>query len=526
MYNLIKSVTNFFIVLLFISCAPQKTDKKNIIIILADDLGYSDLGYFGSEISTPNIDDLAEKGVVFTNFYSAPSCAPSRAMLLSGNDNHMAGIGIQAFSSENYGYEGSLSHRVKIIPEVLKENGYNTFLSGKWHIGGDPFERGFDKTFSLLPGAFTHYDNNKPIRGYPDTAFSQNGKKVLWEEGKYSTDVYTDKLIEFIDSSDDKPFFGYLSYTAPHWPLQVDKIFSDRYVGVYDGGYEIIKERRLNGMIKKGVLQEGSNYRSKSLSSSWNYLSSSQKAIESRKMEIYAGMISNLDFNVGRLISFLESKEILENTVIVFMSDNGAAAEDFYFNKTYGGYIKEKFTYDYDEMGSPKSFISIGKNWAEVITNPFKLYKGFTTSGGMRSPIIFYGIDNIESDIYVVFTSVLDVAPTLYSLTESDSEISVTGESIIPFLKKNQSYTHDENYVFAFEHSGSSILIKDKWKIVNNSFPFNKDNFELYQLSDISEVNNLKNEQNEVYNSLINDWESFVLENRIILPTPYRDDLN
>ena len=263
MFNLIKSVTNFLVVLLFISCAPQKTDKKNIIIILADDLGYSDLGYFGSEISTPNIDGLAEKGVVFTNFYSAPSCAPSRAMLLSGNDNHMAGIGIQAFRSDNYGYEGSLSERVKIIPEVLKENGYNTFMSGKWHIGGDPFERGFDKTFSLLPGAFTHYDNNKPIRGYPDTAFSQNGKKVLWEEGKYSTDVYTDKLIEFIDSSDDKPFFGYLSYTAPHWPLQVDKIYSDKYVGVYDGGYEIIKERRLNGMIKKGVLQEDSNHQSK-----------------------------------------------------------------------------------------------------------------------------------------------------------------------------------------------------------------------------------------------------------------------
>ena len=237
-------------------------------------------------------------------------------------------------------------------------------------------------------------------------------------------------------------------------------------------------------------------------------------------------MISNLDFNIGRLVSFLESKDVLENTVIVFMSDNGAAAEDFYFNKTYGGYLKEKFTYDYDEMGSPKSFISIGKNWAEVITNPFKLYKGFTTSGGMRSPIIIYGIDNIESNIYDEFISVLDIAPTLYSLIESDSEISVTGESIVPFLKKNQSYTHDENYVFAFEHSGSSILIKDKWKIVNNSFPFNINDFELYHLSDISEINNLKNEESQIYKSLIKDWELFVQENKIILPTPYRDDLN
>ena len=144
---------------------------------------------------TNNIDFLGKNGVVFTNFYSSPLCAPSRAMLLSGNDNHTSGIGIQAYNSDLYGYEGVLSKRVKIIPEILKEYGYKSFLSGKWHIGGDPIDRGFDNTFTLLPGAFTHYDNNKPIEGYPDTAFSEHGKKVLWKNGKYSRDVYTDKMI-------------------------------------------------------------------------------------------------------------------------------------------------------------------------------------------------------------------------------------------------------------------------------------------------------------------------------------------
>ena len=149
---------------------------------------------------------LAQEGVIMSNFHTSPLCAPSKAMLLSGNDNHIAGIGIQAFSSENFGYEGKLSERVKIIPEVLQKSGYKSFISGKWHIGGDPYERGFNNSYSLLPGAFTHYDNNKPIEAYPDSSFSQNGKRVLWPEGEYSTDFYTQKMIDFIKSNHDKPF--------------------------------------------------------------------------------------------------------------------------------------------------------------------------------------------------------------------------------------------------------------------------------------------------------------------------------
>ena len=192
----LKKLTKIFFFLLLISCSESEITKKNFIIILADDLGYSDLGSFGSEINTPNIDMLAQEGVIMSNFHTSPLCAPSRAMLLSGNDNHIAGIGIQAFSSENFGYEGKLSERVKIIPEVLQKSGYKSFISGKWHIGGDPYERGFHNSFSLLPGAFTHYDNNKPIEAYPDSSFSQNGKRILWPEGEYSTDFYTQKMID------------------------------------------------------------------------------------------------------------------------------------------------------------------------------------------------------------------------------------------------------------------------------------------------------------------------------------------
>ena len=207
----LKKLTKIFFFLLLISCSESEIAKKNFIIILADDLGYSDLGSFGSEINTPNIDMLAQEGVIMSNFHTSPLCAPSRAMLLSGNDNHIAGIGIQAFSSENFGYEGKLSERVKIIPEVLQKSGYKSFISGKWHIGGDPYERGFNNSYSLLPGAFTHYDNNKPIEAYPDSSFSQNGKRVLWPEGEYSTDFYTQKMIDFIKSNHDKSICFLLS---------------------------------------------------------------------------------------------------------------------------------------------------------------------------------------------------------------------------------------------------------------------------------------------------------------------------
>ena len=512
----------------------ENTEKKNVIIILADDLGYTDLSCFGSEISTPNIDNLASDGVIFTNYYSSPLCAPSRAMLLSGNDNHVAGIGIQAFRSKDYGYEGILSERVAIIPEILKSNGYRTFMSGKWHIGGDPISRGFDDTFVLLPGAFTHYDNNKPIKGYPDSAFSLNGKRILWDEGKYSTDEYTDRFINYIDKSDDSPFFGYLSLTAPHWPLQVDKKFSDKYRGLYDSGYEDIKISRLNKIKNKQLIDiKEEHFKVKEFRSEWENLSDEGRKIESRKMEIYAGMIDNLDHNVGRIITHLKNKNKLENTIIIFMSDNGAAAEDFYYNQTYGPYIQDKFSYEYDDMGKPESFISLGKNWADMITNPFNLYKGYTSSGGMRSPLIISGIST-EKKVSKEFITLLDIAPTIYSITNSlypkifhEKTIQKPiGASIIPYLNGEDIEIHDKDYVFSFEHSGNAVLIKNKWKIVNKTSPFNNNNFDLYHLDDISESNNLKEKEEIIYNDLLKEWKKYSLSKKIIFPIPYKDDLN
>ena len=526
----LKKLTKIFFFLLLISCSESEITKKNFIIILADDLGYSDLGSFGSEINTPNIDMLAQEGVIMSNFHTSPLCAPSRAMLLSGNDNHIAGIGIQAFSSENFGYEGKLSERVKIIPEVLQKSGYKSFISGKWHIGGDPYERGFHNSFSLLPGAFTHYDNNKPIEAYPDSSFSQNGKRVLWPEGEYSTDFYTEKMIDFIKSNDDKPFFAYLSYTAPHWPLQVDKEFSDNYVGYYDSGYHKVLEKRLINNIEKGIIPVSNNLPDASyLSENWKKLSVNEKKLESKKMEVYAGMVENMDLNIGKLIEYLKSENLYDNTIIFFLSDNGAAAEDFYHNKTYGKYIRDKFSYDINEIGSAKSFASLGRNWAETISYPFRLYKGYTTSGGIRSPLIIKGIES-KSKISNEFMTLLDIAPTIYDISNSEyiynKNYPLKGSSILPFFEEFSENIHSKDYVFSFEHSGNSILRKGNWKIINKTNPFDKENFELFHVDDFTEQNNLKNDYPNIFDSLYVEWNDFVVRNKVLLPTPYIDDLN
>jgi|TARA_B110000263_G_C15298820_1_gene506886 arylsulfatase A-like enzyme len=534
----LKRITSFYLLFILFSCEiinHSSDQRKNVLIILADDLGYSDLGCFGSEISTPNIDFLASSGTIFSNFYTSPLCAPSRAMLLSGNDNHVSGIGIQAFSSPNYGYEGILSNRVAILPEVLKINGYKSYMVGKWHIGGDPYNRGFDKTFALLPGAFSHYDNNKPIRGYPDSAFSENGKKRFWDVGKYSSDFYTDKLIEFLEPVDKDPFFAYASFTAPHWPLQVDEKYSNNYKGIYDEGYDVLKIKRFNSLKGKNIIHKEKVFPSfETLYSSWDKLDDYEKSVESRKMEIYAGMIENLDFNVGRIIKFLKENGLYDNTVILFMSDNGAAGEDFYYNNTYGNYIQENFNYDYEDMGKPNSFVSLGVGWAEAITSPFRLYKGYTTSGGMKSPLIISGINENKISSSNEFLSLLDIAPSIYDLLNikyplffNNNELSPPiGESVIPYLKSESSIIHKDDYVFAFEHSGNSFLKKGEWKIINTIQPFNVSNFELYNIkNDISEITNKKNMNREIYDDLIVEWNNFSKSRRLIFPTPYIDNL-
>ena len=503
-------------------------DRPNILLIVADDLGYTDLGCFGSEIATPNIDALAEEGIAFTNFHTAPTCAPTRAMLFSGNDNHTAGMGSQFRKTGEYGYEGHLSGRIIPFPQLLRDNGYHTSITGKWHLGTEPehnpANKGFEQSFALLLGAANHSDDTGFSDGHPISPYTENGQKTEWPKNRYSTDLYTDKLIEFIGNhkDDDQPFCAIATYTSPHWPLQVEESFWRKYEGWYSGGYETLRDQRLNGLKDLGIVPEETELPILHPSvSSWASLDSIERKREERKMELYAGMVENLDHHVGRIITFLRENQLYENTLIVFMSDNGAASRDFYHRGPFKEFIQAHYNNDYENMGKPNSFVSYGPPWAEAGTAAFRYYKDYTLEGGLRTPMIVRGPGlERQAGYSEEFISVMDLAPTFLDLAGINyptSDFPMKGESIIPYLSTEKNHIHDEGYVFFVEQSGAATIIQDGWKLVSmreETWEFNLYRPEL----DLSESKDLSSEYPEIRAKLDSVWLDYKKKLKILDP--------
>ena len=532
----------FFSVLLastiMLSCTKQEkeiTKKPNIVLIVADDLGFGDIGCYGGDIKTPNIDKLSHRGIKFSSFHTAPMCAPTRAMLLSGNDNHIAGMGSQGNVTDVFGYEGRLTNRIVTIPALLKQSGYHTYMAGKWHLGktpeSNPHQKGFEHSFVLLEGAGNHYNNRSALYNKL-SSYTEDGNPTSWTEGNYSTDFYTDKLIEYIDSDkrDNKPFFAFAAYTSPHWPLQVDKKYWEKYKGLYDDGYEKLRERRLISLKKAGIIPKNAiSPPSHVRVMPWDSLSKQEQRKEARKMELYAGMVDNLDHNIGRLMKHLKDIGEYKNTLFVFMSDNGAANRDFINDDRFTN-LKEYYNDDFDNMGNANSYISYGPQWAEAGSSPFRYYKDFATEGGTNTTMIICGPNvNRKNEIHHGFTSLLDLAPTFYEMAnvtypkayQGNKVYPLKGNSLIPFVSGKSNEIHDSTYVFALEHYGNAMLRKGNWKITNFTRPFKIDNFALYNLSnDIGEQINLKELEKEKYAELLNEWIKFSDEVKIQTPTP------
>lgn len=531
----------FFLVTAFsASCGTIGTNKEidqrpNIVLIVADDLGFGDIGCYGGEIETPNIDTLAYNGIRFSSFHTGPLCAPTRAMLLSGNNNHIAGMGRQGRETEEFGYEGKLTDRVVTIPQLLRDAGYHTYMAGKWHLGkgplSNPHQKGFERSYVLLEGAGNHYNNRSALHnGF--SSYTEDGDPVLWKEGNYSTNFYTDKIIEYINSNknDKKPFFVFASYTSPHWPLQVDKKHWEKYKGQYDEGYEKLKEQRLIILKKMGIISKDAILPPSHESvKPWDSLSKNEKMQEARKMELYAGMVDNLDNNVGRLINYLKDINEFDNTVFVFMSDNGAAYRDFINNDNFHT-LKEYYNDEYENMGEANSYISYGPQWAEAGSAPFRYFKDFATQGGINTTMIISGPNvNRKNEIHHGFLSLLDLAPTFYELADvtypevyREKEVyPLKGNSLMPFVSGKTEEIHPSDYVFALEHAGDAMLRKGNWKITNFLKPFAIENFALYDLSsDLGEQNDLKEKEPQKYKELIAEWAKFSDEIRLQIPTP------
>ena len=520
-----------------ISHQPENP-QPNILLIVADDLGYSDISPFGAEISTPNLQALADDGIKFTRFYASPTCSPTRAMLLTGIDSHQVGLGTMAErrtgKHENVaGYEGYLNHDVATLPEVLLGSGYHTYMAGKWHLGMgpdlNPAARGFEKSFALLDGAASHLNGD----GYRDPArygspnYAVDGEPTSPPENFYSTRFYTERLISYIDEqkSDGKPFFGYLALTTPHWPLQAPESSRNSYAGFYDEGYDVWYTRRLEAMKDAGVLPQAARpFQRFSGERPWQDLTKEEKRLSARKMEIQAAMIEDMDRYIGRLFDYLKSIDRFDNTVILFMSDNGVDARHIDQRiRSIGDWPSRCCDNSLENMGAADSFVWIGPSWGRLSSGPFRLWKGSTSEGGTRVPAIMR-LPKSGVGVFGSIVTVKDVMPTLLDLADVSAPVSefngrpvlpLQGQSIVAALADPD--TTDRTDYYGLELSGKRSLIQGDWKLLWDSEPFGNNRWTLYNLrTDSGETDDVSLLHPEKMGEMLQLWQDYVRSNNVL----------
>lgn len=521
------------------SQGPISTGSRpNILLIVADDLGYTDLGAFGGEINTPTLDRLATEGVRLANFYVAPSCSPTRAQLLSGVDNHLAGLGtmkefLKPWQEGKPGYEGYLNHRVDSVATLLQNAGYRTYMTGKWHLGltddTSPHARGFDRSFSLLHGTSGHFDNTAGLKGLSHTLFREDRELVPWPEGKFSSDHYADKLIEYLqdDQNDETPFFAYLAFTAPHFPMHAPDEDIRRYVGHYHEGYEAVRAARITRMRELGLISgETIDSVVPAKHRAWNTLSAEEQALEARAMQVYAAMIDNMDRNVERVLEQLRRSSKLQNTLVIFMSDNGPDPKDL---GKHPMFAKSVATMDnsLENIGRPGSFKAVGAGWAYVSAGPFRLYKHLTSQGGIRVPAFIWHTDSDrKGEIDKNFLTVRDIAPTLLEMAGVErssnndyrsGDYVMAGRSLLPLLASSETMER-KNEVFAWEHRGRRGIIQGDWKGLLLDEPYGTGKWELFNLKeDPGEAHNLASENPKKIYQLAESWDLYANSHNVLI---------
>lgn len=521
--------------------------RPNILVIVADDLGFSDIGAFGSEIRTPHLDALADSGLKLANFHTTPVCAPTRAELMTGVDHHQTGLGnfpelIQPNQAGHPGYEGFLNGRVVTIAEVLRDTGYKTVLSGKWHLGYDPSAnpaaRGFERSFALLGGGHNHFGRDHRLKvAMPNAGvvYTEGGHEVSIPDDFYSSDYFTDKLLEFLPDGqrDRRPFFAYLAFTAPHDPLQAPAEDIARYKGMYDDGYKALLRKRLTQLKKLGLIPGNAEPHGFSVPTSWSTLTRKQRAIEARRMEIYAAMVDRLDQNVGRLVRELKVRGQYDNTIFVFLSDNGAEGRDITKSvipaiEEAGRKLVGSADNGLDSMGSARSHIWPGSNWAEAMTAPFRLYKSFPTEGGLRAVAFISYPGRVRRGVTHTYMSVRDIMPTLVAYAgaqlphqsyKGHSIVSPQGRSLATDLGVDAIERDGLRIVAAGEMFGRRYVRSDQWKAVHIPPPSGTGRWELFDVvADPGELHDLAVQYPEVLQRLIGSWDQYAREKGVVMP--------
>lgn len=475
--------------------AQQAAGKKpNIIIILADDMGFSDPGCFGSGIHTPNIDKLAAEGLVMTQFYNGGRCCPSRAALLTGLYPHQAGVGDMVQDKGYPSYQGYLNDSCATIAELLKTAGYTTIVSGKWHVGLIPSawacNRGFDRSFTFLNNSSSYF-NSRPL--YNDgrkVTFLMGDKEIIREDtSRYLTQAITDFALTALDDQRDKqhPFFLYLAYNAPHWPLQALQEDIDRYKGKYMSGWDSARKDRYKKLVASGIIRKEWKLSERfEKVPEWNSLTEVDKDKWDTRMAIYAAMIDRMDFEIGRILEKLKEIKKDDNTLILFLSDNGGSADDV---KNWNYVIQKS-----GKPGSVESIDSYESPWGNVSNTPFRLFKKNTHEGGIATPFIAWfpgvigagSVNREPAHVIDILPTCLAIAGVSYPAFLAGRKLKPTeGISLLPVLKNQPFAGHTALF---WEHEGSRAVRKGKWKLVAE----NRKVWELYDLeADRAECNDL-----------------------------------
>jgi arylsulfatase len=516
----------------------QTSERPNIVLIVADDLGYSDLGIFGGEIPTPNIDALAQGGMLLTGFHANMTCSPTRAMLLSGTDSHLAGLGVMGRATNpaqqgRPGYEGHLNFRVASMANLLGDAGYRTYMTGKWHLGEDvetgPIARGFEHAFVSIDGA-SHL-GGLSWNGPGKAPYRDDEDLITVGDDFYTTRFYTERMIEYIDGSrnDGDPFFAYLAYTAPHWPLQAPKESIAKFAGWYDDGYEALYQKRLARSKSLGLVPpDFAGIPPIAGQAAWDTLSADEQRTEARKMEIYAAMVSDMDRYIGEFIAYLDAIGELDNTFIFFMSDNGPEATR---RELFGGvkaWVERCCNNSYDNLGAGDSYVMYGPNWARASSVPFRRAKATAFEGGTHVPafanypgLIAAGTRGDE------FASVMDVLPTFLQLagTSHPGEtyrgrpvLPLRGRSMLPLLLGQTDRLHDPNGYMGWELYGHRGIRQRNWKIVWDPSEGEAAGWRLFDLArDPGEQHDISAQQPEKLSAMRSLWDAYQRNSGVIL---------
>jgi arylsulfatase A-like enzyme len=501
--------------------------RPNILLVLFDDVGFTDFGAYGGVTRTPVIDGLASKGAKLSRFHTSPFCGPSRAMLLTGMDNHQVGMGtlVEVSTPEmraTPGYSMRFADDQKTIASILSGAGYQTYVTGKWGIGDIganlPNRFGFDRSYVMDATGGSNYDMSPYLPGYDKVNWFEDGKPITLPKDFYSSRSLVDKMIEYVDGGDpNRPFFGFLSLQAVHIPVQAPKSDIDAYNGVFDAGWDRMRQQRLQQAIATGLVPPTTKLAPvPGTHRVWAKLTPEQRAIATREMQVNAGMMTAADHHIGRLLAHLEKTGKLQNTIIIITSDNGAEAGMTEFQGIENMVVDaikwiEGFDTSPENLGQPGSLTAIGPEWASVSSAPFNLYKFYSSEGGLRVPLIIAGPGVAASGIVNAPVHVADLVPTLLDAAGVPYQAdSFYGRSAMPVLAGQATSFRSDDESFSFEVSGNAATYRGKWKITRLAPPLGDGKWRLYDLSvDPGETTDLSGANPALFKAMLADYEAY-----------------